>query len=78
MIGFKEYTIRKLKAGALVGCGLALLMMGMYVGMYIPSLTWVFLILGLLLFGYGLYVVNKLRYERENEGARLYHYKGRF
>ena len=78
MINFKDYTLRKLKASLFFGSGLFVLLMGAVVGINFPILTWIFLILGLALIAYGAYQMNKLRYERENEGARLYHYKGKF
>ncbi|MFH0701057.1 MAG: hypothetical protein V2A62_01325 [Candidatus Woesearchaeota archaeon] len=82
MIDFEEYTKRKIKAAVFAFVGLVFLVLGMVIEVVyeisIPVLSWVLLIIGLASFIYGSYLLNKLKYERENEGSRLYHYKGKF
>lgn len=34
--------------------------------------------LGLIMMGYGIFILNKLRWDREQQGNRLFHYRGGF
>lgn len=78
MISYEEYGLRKIKAGVFIFIGFFLMCLSLFLSLYMPKLTWFIFVPGLILFLWGLLIINKLRYERENEGHRLYHYKGRF
>lgn len=77
-MNYGEYAARKFKAIALMFLGIFIMLGGIILGSTSEIIGIFSLITGLPLFGYGIYTLNKLRYERENEGTRVYQYKGRF
>ena len=81
MISFKEYFLKRVKGGVFFVGGFFSLVMGAIFGATFPNfqfVIWIFLVVGLISLGYGIYLINKIRYERENKSHRVYHYKGGF
>ena len=82
MIDFDTYTSTHLKASIIGFFGVILLLVGAFVGLmhfkYFFYIFFPFFVLGGGLLYAAVYGVQKLSFDRENEGARVYHYKGKF
>ena len=78
MISFGEYISRELNAFAFIFLGIGIILFGVAVMFFTRSIKLgIYInIIGLTVTGIGALKGNKLSYERENEGARVYHYKG--
>ena len=80
MISFKEYIVRQFKSWIFIILGGIIFLSGAIVMFITLSMLigLVIMVMGGLIIAYGGYHVDKLSYEREGEGHRVYHYGGKF
>ena len=78
---FKEYVTKHLKGAAFFIGGFIIILSSIVISALSPDysfLSWIITIIGLICLVYGIYLIHKLKYERESSGQRVYHYKGRY
>lgn len=79
MMDFHNYLRRNLKAWTFAVVGLIMLFGGSILLLLKMDLVYsVYILGGLCFIAYGWYIRSRVSYERENEGHRVYHYKGGF